>query len=213
MKTDELIQLLSADLSPVSRRPVVEHYLRAIAAAVPVSALLMWTLLGLRVDLRDAVGLPMFWIKLALPTVLAAVGLVMVRRISVPGRRLGLWPVGVALPVLAMWSLAAARFHEVAPSQDLPLILGQTWSKCPWLIMLLAAPVFVAVFRAMRSLAPTRLHEAGAVAGLLSGSVGAMVYCLHCPEMEPAFLGTWYLLGIALTTAIGAWLGQTLLRW
>jgi len=213
MKTDDLIHLLAEDLAPVVRRQVVQRYAVAIATALPVSALLMWTLLGVRVDLSSAVALPMFWIKLAFPAALAAMALPMVKRVSLPGNTLGRWPAGVALPVVVMWGLAAWRFQSVPVDQDAQLLLGQTWSVCPWLIMLLSAPIFVAVFTAMRALAPIQLRQAGLVAGLLSGSIGAMVYSLHCPEMEPAFLGTWYLMGILLTAGIGALLGKAMLRW
>lgn len=65
----------------------------------------------------------------------------------------------------------------------------------------------------MRSLAPTSLPLAGAAAGLLAGSVGALVYCLHCPEMGAPFIGTWYLLGMLIPTAAGALLGRFVLRW
>jgi len=69
------------------------------------------------------------------------------------------------------------------------------------------------VLWAIRGLAPTRLRLAGAAAGLLSGAVGALVYCLHCPELEAPFLGFWYLLGMLIPTAVGALLGPRLLRW
>lgn len=213
MKTDDLIHLLAGEVTPVVHRPVGQRYAAAIGAALPFSALLMWTLLGLRADLSSAIALPMFWLKLAFPAVLAAFALPMVKRVSVPGKALGNWPAGLALPVVAMWGLAAWRFQSVPADQDAQLLLGQTWSVCPWLIMLLSAPVFVAVLTAMRTLAPTQLRQAGAVAGLLSGSFGAMVYSLHCPEMEPAFLGTWYLMGILLTAGVGALLGKAMLRW
>jgi hypothetical protein len=65
----------------------------------------------------------------------------------------------------------------------------------------------------MKGLAPTRLRLAGAVAGLLAGAVGALVYCLHCPEMGAPFIGFWYLLGTLIPTSVGALLGPQLLRW
>ena len=58
-------------------------------------------------------------------------------------------------------------------------------------------PAFAATFWAMKGLAPTQPVVAGAFSGFLAGAVGATVYCLHCPEMAPPFLGTWYLLGMA----------------
>ena len=78
---------------------------------------------------------------------------------------------------------------------------------------MLATPVFAASFWAMRDLAPTNLRLAGAAAGLLSGAVGAVVYCFHCPELEAPFIAFWYLLGILIPTAVGAEAGPKLLRW
>jgi hypothetical protein len=65
----------------------------------------------------------------------------------------------------------------------------------------------------MKGLAPTRLALAGAAAGLLAGSAGALIYALHCPEMEAPFLAIWYLLGMLIPTAVGAAIGPRLLRW
>ena len=53
----------------------------------------------------------------------------------------------------------------------------------------------------------------GATAGRLAGGVGALVYTLHCPELEAPFLGVWYVIGMAIPSVIGALLGPRLLRW
>jgi hypothetical protein len=95
----------------------------------------------------------------------------------------------------------------------LPLVLGHSWRVCPFNIVLLSVPVFPAVFWAMRGLAPTRPRVAGAVAGLLSSALATIAYCLHCPEMSPAFWAVWYVVGMLLPAAIGAWQGPRLLRW
>ena len=73
--------------------------------------------------------------------------------------------------------------------------------------------VLAAVLWAIRGLAPTRPVMTGATAGRLAGGVGALVYTLHCPELEAPFLGVWYVIGMAIPTAIGAFLGPRLLRW
>lgn len=112
-----------------------------------------------------------------------------------------------------MWILGAFTLLNADPAQRSALFLGDTWAVCPLLIALLSAPVFAAVTWAMKGLAPTRLRLAGGAAGLLSGAIGALVYCLHCPEMEAPFLGFWYLLGMLIPTAIGAMSGRLLMRW
>ena len=65
----------------------------------------------------------------------------------------------------------------------------------------------------MRAFAPTRLTLTGAAIGALSGGVGAMAYAMYCPVDSAAFVMTWYVLGIALSAAIGALLGAKFLRW
>jgi hypothetical protein len=91
--------------------------------------------------------------------------------------------------------------------------MGQSSRVCAVLVTLTALPTLVATFWALRRLAPTRLTLAGAGAGLFAGAAGAFVYCFHCPEAAAPFIAIWYTLGIALTTAIGAFLGRYALRW
>jgi hypothetical protein len=80
-------------------------------------------------------------------------------------------------------------------------------------VLRLAIPIFIGLLWAYRRLAPTRLRAAGAAAGLAAGASAATLYCLHCPETSALFVLTWYSLGIAMMTAIGALLGPRLLRW
>jgi hypothetical protein len=93
------------------------------------------------------------------------------------------------------------------------LIFGRTARVCPFLITMIAAPLFIALVWALRGLAPTRLRLTGAAAGFAAGSIGALAYSLHCPELAAPFIGTWYLLGITISATLGAWAGPQLLRW
>jgi hypothetical protein len=177
------------------------------------AALLMITLLGPRHDLAEAVVLPMFWVKFGFVACLAVAGLLAALRLSRPGRGLAWVPTALAAPVIAIWLLAALVLAQADAAQRTVLFFGATWDSCPFLIALLSAPAFAAAVWAMKGLAPTRLHLAGAAAGLLSGTLGALVYSLHCPELGAPFIGFWYLLGILIPAAGGALLGPRLLRW
>jgi hypothetical protein len=115
--------------------------------------------------------------------------------------------------VLAIWLLAVITLARADAAQRAVLFFGDTWDVCPFLIAMLSVPTFVTAMWAMKGLAPTRLRLAGAAAGLLAGAVGALVYCLHCPEMGAPFIGFWYLLGTLIPTSVGALLGPQLLRW
>jgi hypothetical protein len=91
--------------------------------------------------------------------------------------------------------------------------LGDTWRLCPWRILALAAPIYLTVTFGLRRLAPTRLAQAGAAAGLMAGGLAGAVYGLYCQESTAPFVAVWYTAGFAASALVGALLGPRLLRW
>lgn len=213
MRTDELVTMLATAAGPVQPHQAARRYSGAIGLGALGAALLMATLLGPRPDLATAVLLPMFWVKLAFVACVAAASLAAALRLSRPGWRLAWVRGALGAPVLAIWLVAVVVLARADAAQRVPLFFGNTWNECPFLIALLSVPAWVATMWAMKGMAPTRLRLAGAAAGLLAGAVGALVYCLHCPEMGAPFIGFWYLLGMLIPSAVGALLGPRLLRW
>ncbi len=213
MKTEDLVALLAAgDITPPG--PAAGRlYATACGRGGLIAILLMLTFLKFRPDLLQALWLPMFWVKIGFAAALAAVGLFAVLRLSRPGARLTWLPLALALPLLAIWALAAISLANALPEERSALFFGKTWLVCPLLIALLSIPVFRMVFLVMREMAPTRPALAGSAAGLLSGAVATLVYCLHCPEMGAPFVGFWYLLGILIPTTVGAIVGNKTLKW
>jgi len=213
MKTNDLVLMLATGAAAVDPNVAARRYATALIFGAAGAVLLMVMLLGVRSDLAHAMRLPMFWIKFGFVAAMAAASLLLVLRLSRPGRQLDKAPAALVAPVLSMWILATVVLINADPLQRTSLLLGDTWAVCPFLIAMLSVPVFGSTIWAMRGLAPTRLRLAGAAAGLLAGTTGALVYCIHCPEMEPPFLGFWYLLGMLIPTAAGAMTGRRLLRW
>ncbi|MBI5910769.1 MAG: DUF1109 domain-containing protein [Betaproteobacteria bacterium] len=213
MKTDDLVMMLAAGAGAVEPGATARRYAAALGWGAFGATLLMAIVLGVRPDLAEAARLPMFWVKLVFPACLAAGALYAAARLSRPGVQLGRVPAALAAPVLAMWLLAALVLATATAGEREELIFGGTWNACPLSVALLSLPLFVAALWAMKGLAPTRLALAGAAAGLLAGSVGALIYALHCPEMEAPFLAIWYLLGMLIPIAAGALIGPRLLRW
>lgn len=213
MKTEDLVAMLAAGAGAVEPGATARRYAAALGWGAFGATLLMAIALGVRPDLADAVRLPMFWMKLAFPACLAAGALYAAARLSRPGVPLGRVGAALAAPVLAIWLLAALVLFSAGAGERGALIFGATWRVCPPLIAMLSAPLFAAAMWAMKGLAPTRLALAGAAAGLLAGAVAALIYALHCPEMEAPFLAIWYLLGMLIPTAAGALIGPRLLRW
>jgi hypothetical protein len=93
------------------------------------------------------------------------------------------------------------------------MMLGASYQVCARNIVIISAPIFLGVFWALRSLAPTRLTLAGAAAGVLSGALGTFIYAFHCNESAYPFVAIWYTLGIASVGLLGALLGRAALRW
>ncbi|MEP6964157.1 MAG: DUF1109 domain-containing protein [Polaromonas sp.] len=213
MNTDELVSLLAANAAPVDRNAVARRFGLALACGSLGAALLLVAAFGVRADIGEMPRLPMFWLKLAFPASLAVAGLVAAARLSRPGMRLDGVRAGLGLPLLLVWLMAAQALGSAAPDQRAALVFGTTWASCPFGIALLSVPAFVALFWAMKGLAPTRPALAGAGAGVLAGAVGAFAYAFHCTEMTAPFLAVWYLAGMALPAMAGALLGPRLLRW
>ena len=213
MKTDELITMLATGAAPVEPDAGVRRVAMALGWGLFGATLLMALFLGVRADLAQALQLPMFWAKLGVPAAAALAALQLARRLGLPGTGPGRAPLLLSALLLLAWAGAAAVLMAAAPEARAPLILGATWKTCPPNIVLLSLPVFVAMFWAMKGLAPTRPVTAGAAAGLLAGASGAAVYALHCPEMAAPFLGIWYVLGMLMPALAGALLGPRLLRW
>jgi len=213
MKTDDLITMLSSgpDVG-VAARPARVAVL-PLLAGVLASALLMRLLLGVHPNLAGEMLMPAFWTKLAFSGALAWAGWLAAKRLCLPGARLASLPLWLCAPVLVLWCAAAALLLQAAPEARAELFWGSTWRYCPLLIATLSLPIFIATLHTMRGLAPTRLRWAGAAAGFAAGAAAAVVYCLHCPELSPVFVGFWYLLGMLAPTALGAAIGPRVLAW
>ena len=212
MKTADLIDVLASSPRVIERGELVRRYGKALAAGTTCTGVLMAVTLGPRHDLASAIALPMYWVKFAFVAAIAALAVAGAYRAAVPrgactgSCRRSAW----SSP--ACGSSAPLRSRR-AHSRHGALVLGATWKSCPWLIASLSIPVFVAIAWAMRRMAPTRPRRAGAMAGLASGSLAALVYSIHCPELGAPFLGTWYVAGMLIPAAIGALAGERLLRW
>ena len=213
MNTETLIAALAKDLEPVSPRASGQRVLLGIVGGGAVTLLLVVLVLGFRPDLGLAMHSFAFWLKWTYTISLGIGAIAMVRRLGRPEpvRLRAFWPLALPFALLAMVSIA--EMARVPSSDWLAMWLGRTWTKCPWLVLMLSGPLFIGLLWSFRRLAPTRLRAAGGAAGLAAGCWAATLYCLHCPEVSALFVLTWYTLGIGLAAAIGALLGPRLLRW
>lgn len=213
MKTDDFAALLASQVEAVPRHALARRLGLTLAAGTGLAAALVAGGYGTRPDLAQAMGWPMFWVKLLFPLCVAVPALVMVQRLGRPGVRLrGVWPMAM-LPVLVIWGMGVQAWVTLPQEARMPALMGQTWRVCALNIGLISLPLFGAALLALRGAAPTRPALAGAAAGALAGGVAAALYALHCPELTAPFMAVWYVLGMALPVTAGALLGPRLLRW
>jgi hypothetical protein len=212
MRTDDLIHLLTADRvapEPPLRGRMLLHLLVGLAA----SALLFWLLFDPRQDLAEAAGTPRFVAKVATMLLLTGAAAVLILRVARPAARMR--PAAAALWAAPLVLLAAVALEltQVPSAQWPEALLGDDWRACLAGIVALALPILGGALLALRAGAPTRPALAGAVAGLLAGGLGAMLYAVHCADDSPLFVAAWYGVAVGLLGVAGAVAGRHVLRW
>jgi hypothetical protein len=213
MKTDDLIAALSQDLAPVPRRAVGSRLALGLGIGAVFSIALMVLWLGVRPDLMPAMMTGPFWMKFAYAFAVAVLGFGLIDRLARPDGEGGMFGPLILAPLAVMIALAVYQLTGASGDQRMALMMGGSSQVCPRNIVILSLPVFVGVFWALRALAPTRLTLAGAIAGLLAGAAGTVIYAMHCTETAAPFVAIWYTLGIAAMGLLGALLGRVMLRW
>lgn len=213
MNTDMLIDQLATDVKPVPRHGVMRRIGIGVAAGAIVTMGLVGLWLGFRADLMQAMHGFHFWMKWSYTVSLFIGSLVATARLARPDAQPLRWLWLLAIPVLLLAAVTAIEMMHVPPADWLKMWLGHSWKRCPWIVLMLAAPIFIGLLWSFRRMAPTRLRAAGAAAGMAAGACAATLYCMHCAEVSALFVLTWYSLGILLAAGIGALIGPRFLRW
>ena len=211
MKTDALIDMLARQAGPAPVFPVGRRLAVSAGLGLLASCILALVLKGPLPAAVFQTTAP--WIKLIYAALILAAASTLAARLSRPVSSTVRGRAAVAGVVSLMLIAGAASLIATPQGERWAAVSGQTWWICPWMLLMLSSPALIAILWAMRSLAPTRLKQAGFAAGLVAGAVGAMGYSLACPETSIAFVAVWYSLGIALTAWVGLCLGPKALRW
>lgn len=213
MKTDELIDRLSANLEPAPPWWVTRRVLIGLSCGAFFSALLMVVWLGVRPDLMDAMTGTMFWMKFGYTLACSAVLAAALIRVARPGGSVSTLALALAAPFGLLALMAVVRLAGADPAARHLMLMGDSAQVCPWRIVILSLPILAGAVWALRGLAPTRLVLSGLVAGGCAGAMGAWIYAFHCNESAAAFIAIWYTAGMAAVAVLGALLGRRLLRW
>ncbi|WJR80722.1 DUF1109 domain-containing protein [Bradyrhizobium sp. NP1] len=210
MDTDQLIRTLAAD--DTRARPVGFVLTLALLAAAPVSLLIFFAELGVRPDVMTAMHNPFFDLKFAVTLALASAAIIVSLHLTRPEASMRGWG---WLFVIPAGLLVAGISGEMMMPQRLPMmtrLVGHNSRVCLTAIPVMSLPLLAAALVGLRHGATTRPALAGAAAGMLSAGLAATFYASHCTDDSPLFVATWYTIGTALITAIGALIGSRVLR-
>jgi hypothetical protein len=213
MKTNELISMLATGISRTDRHAIGRRFTAALFFGFAGATLLLVAIYGIQGDMPQMLVTPLFWLKIAFPLTVVSASLFVAARLSRPGAKIKMAWIALAVPLLLIWLAALATIVATPSTLRSQLVLGNSWQLYLLNIVMLSAPTFVAVFWAMKGLAPTRPILAGAAVGLLSGAQAMLVYTLYCVDMSIPFSGAWYVLAILLPTILGGLVGPRVLRW
>ena len=211
MDTNQLISVLSRGAGRAPASAVPKRLLPVSAAGFLASVLLSASLIGLLS--AENYKLLITWVKLGYAFALAIAAGLLTAALAKPVSRLDR-PSKLLLAVVGAMLLIGLVFFALVPGNEKSAaVFGQTWKSCSWTLLAFSLPALLGIFIALRTLAPTRLEQAGWASGFLAGGLGALGYALACPESSPTFVAIWYTLGIFLTGLIGRLIAPMALRW
>ena len=98
-------------------------------------------------------------------------------------------------------------------SEWLLKVAGKNPTLCLIAIPCLSIAPLIGLLLGQRHGAPASPTLAGALTGLLAGSLGAAVYILRCTDDSPLFVAIWYMTAILIVTGAGGVIGRKLLCW
>jgi hypothetical protein len=212
VKTDDLIEALVKDRRSISLRPRTAAFY-ALAAGSLIAGILFMFFLHARPDLAQAAGTYRVVFKVVFTLVLAASAFALVLQVFRPEGSPGRWLWLVTLAPVMLLAATLAELWIVPSSTWLSRMIGISPLFCFFAICVLSIGPLLAFLAALRSGAPSDPGLAGALAGLVSGGIGAALFIIHCPNDSPLFVIVWYSLAIGLVTVVGYLAGRRWLSW
>lgn len=213
MKTDDLVEVLSAQIDPADLRAVGRRIMIAVVAGSLLAVAVILIGFGPRAGLSTAGAWPFLVLKIAFAATVVATAATYLTRLSRPGGSLKHGTLVVVLPFLVIVALALVSLGSAPASHWDRMVAGDEWLECLVSIPVIAIVPFALTMWAVGRAAPTDLRLAGAISGLVAGGISAVAYALHCMDDSLPFVAVWYGGTIVLCTLAGAALGPRLLRW
>jgi hypothetical protein len=211
MKTNDLIALLAQD-APV-RISLNQALVHAAIAATMITGAAFFAFIGFRVDINAAIESVRFLFKFVITIALAITAGLVLFRIGRPGASIRRWAWGLCLPIGLVAGSVLLELLVMPSATWETRMIGHNARLCLTIIPSLSALPLAFFLYAMRHGAPERPGLAGAIAGLVSAGIAATFYAANCNDDSPLFVMFWYPIAIAGVSAVGALVGQKVLRW
>lgn len=214
MDTNELIEILARDATPVRRLPV--PWLRT-AIWLAISGLyvaLLIVLMSPNVDRLAGIRAPRFWLEqvAALTTGIAAAAAALMS--VVPGRTRRPWLLPAAPLALWIGTLAWGCVQDWAARGTAGLVVSSDW---PCIVAIAAGALLpgAAMALMLRRGAPLTPRATAAFAGLAVGGLSSVTACLSRPTPHPTTVTVlvWHVGMLVVLAAAAAWAGRHLLVW
>ncbi len=209
--TDALIRGLAREAGN-GRVPGVRAFrltlIVAALGALGLSLAMVLILVGARPDLAAAIHGAPFAYKVASMLALGLGGLFLAGRAALPGS-------GRPTMLALVPAVALLAFRAATDGSGLSFMGNSDVSvrECITTILLVSLPPLVLLLGVMRAGASTRPALAGAIAGMLSGAIGAGAYACACKNDAGLYVALWYPLAILAMAAVGAAIGRRALAW
>lgn len=213
MTTDQLIDLLVADLKPVDHQRTARALGAGLLVGSAAAFAAMLLILGPDPRLLSGQNLDLLSVKLLFTLSVVATGAALLPHLARPAPKQRGFLMLVSLPFLVILVLAIIALTTSQWPTWGVIIVGKDWLTCLIAIPLFAIVPFSAIVLAMRMGAPTDQECAGAVAALVASGLGAAACGLACPDNSIPSIALSYGLTIGICAAFGAGLGPRLLRW
>ena len=202
--TDDLIDGLSGQAGEGGDAASLRRFmLIALFLSFAAATLLVWTLFGFRDDFAAMARGEPFLFKASGAVTLAAGAFLLARRATLPASG----PLSVLLLLPGLLPFLLFALLDPAGGDT----ISAAW--CSADIGLLSLPALWLILAAMKKGAPTHPAKAGAVAGLLAGSLAAAAHALACRNDHGLSVLLWYGLAIVALSGLGAVIGRRVLRW
>jgi hypothetical protein len=205
---DRLVEELEP-VQPLSAR----RAMLGLAGLVLIGGIAVAGTLGVRPDILAGNPNPMLFLRsgllLMLGGIAAASALAMARPLV--GRADRAW-VGAAA-MAAVVPGAALAYAVLDPPAAARAVWWPSAINC-MIVSLSCAVGFAAIIVAqLRRGAPVLPERAAWVTGLAAGSLGVLVYSIHCPANHIAYIGLWYSLAIVISAIASRLIVPRFIRW